>query len=70
MLLLSVLTEHLITEHALEKEVHFGLVFWLYIFEARFGCHDVLILDNGPLNWRQRPDMTKAVDWDVKHQFI
>ena len=21
------------------------------------------------MKWRQRPDMTLAVDWDVKHQF-
>ena len=33
------------------------------------GCYDILILDESPIKWRQRPDMTLAVDWDVKHQF-
>ena len=30
---------------------------------------DVFILGKSPIKWRQRPDMTLAVDWDVKHQF-
>ena len=33
------------------------------------GCHDTVILRKSPIEWRQRPDMTTAVDWDVKHQF-
>ena len=40
-----------------------------YIYEAHFECHDTLILGKSPIKWRQRPDMTFAVDWDVKHQF-
>ena len=28
-----------------------------------------LMLDKSPKRWRQCPDMTIAVDWDVKHQF-
>ena len=39
-----------------------------YIYEAHFDCHDILILGKSPIKWRQRPDMTIAVDWDVKHQ--
>ena len=27
------------------------------------------MLGKSPIKWRQRPDMTFAVDWDVKHQF-
>ena len=42
---------------------------WVVIFEAIFGCYDVLILGISPIKWRQRPDMTIAVDWDAKHQF-
>ena len=42
---------------------------WMVIFQTRFGCHDVLILGRSPMNWRQRSDMTIAVDQDVKHQF-
>ena len=41
----------------------------MIIFEALFGCHDVLIFGTCPIKWWQRPDMTIAVDWDVKHQF-
>ena len=39
------------------------------VFETLSGCYDVLILGNSPIKWRQRPYMTIAVDWDVKHQF-
>ena len=39
-----------------------------YIYEAHFECHDTLMLGKSPIKWRQRPDMTFAVDWDVKHQ--
>ena len=42
---------------------------WMVIFKALVGCHDILILGKSPIKWRQRPDMTLAVDWDVKHQF-
>ena len=27
------------------------------------------MLAKSPIKWRQRPHMTIAVDWDVKHQF-
>ena len=40
-----------------------------YIYEAHFECHDILMLGKSPIKWRQHPDMTIAVDWDVKHQF-
>ena len=26
------------------------------------------MLGKSPIKWRQRPDMTLAVDWDFKHQ--
>ena len=40
---------------------------WLggYIYEAHFVCHDILMLGKSPIKWRQRSDMTIAVDWDV-----
>ena len=37
------------------------------ILDILFGCHGNLILGKSPIKWRQRPDMTIAVDWDVKH---
>ena len=40
-----------------------------YIYEAHFECHDILTLGKSPIKWRQRPNMTIAVDWDLKHQF-
>ena len=27
------------------------------------------MLGKSPIKWRQHPDITIAVDWDVKHQF-
>ena len=30
---------------------------------------DILMLSKSPIKSNQRPDMTFAVDWDVKHQF-
>ena len=39
------------------------------IFEALVGYHDILILGKSPIKWRQHPDMTLAVGWDVKHKF-
>ena len=41
----------------------------MVIFEALVDCHDILILGYNPIKWRQCPDMTIAVDWDVKNQF-
>ena len=38
---------------------------WVVIFEELAGCHNI----KSPIKCRQRPDMTIAVDWDVKHQF-
>ena len=40
-----------------------------YIYDAHFECHDILMLGKSPIKWRQCPDMTFAVDWDIKHQF-
>ena len=40
-----------------------------FIYEAHFECHDILMLGKSPIKWRQRPDMTVAVDRDEKHQF-
>ena len=72
------LTDHLITGYPLRSELAqekwfqvkpstpislFGLFVW--IFQALVGCHDILILGKSPIKWRQRPDMTLAVDWDV-----
>ena len=37
------------------------------VYEAHFECHDILMLGKSPIKWKQRPDMTIAVDWDVKH---
>ena len=28
----------------------------------------ILMLGKSPIKWRQHPDMTIDVDWDVKHQ--
>ena len=41
----------------------------MVIFQALVGCHDILILGKNPIKWRQCPDLTLAVDWDVMHQF-
>ena len=40
----------------------------MVIFDALFGCHDILILGKIPTKCRQCPDMTIAVDWEVRHQ--
>ena len=47
----------------------FGLVGWIFqaLVGCHVGCHDILILGKSPIKWRQRPDMTLAVHWDVKH---
>ena len=44
-----------------------GLLGWLYL--KYFGCHDLLFLGKSHIKCRQCPDMTIAVDWDVKYQF-
>ena len=74
------LTDHLITGYPLRSELALekwfqvkpsipislsGLVRW--IFQALVGCHDILSLGKSPIKWRKCPDMTLAVDWDVKH---
>ena len=47
----------------------FGLV-GFYVYEAHFECHDILMVNGkSPIKRMQLPDMTIAVDWDVKHQF-
>ena len=42
---------------------------WMVTFQELVGCHDIHILGKSPFNWRQRPGMTLAIYWDVKHQF-
>ena len=32
-------------------------------------CHGIVMLGKSPINWRQHPDMTTPVDWEIKHQF-
>ena len=51
--------------------IHISLLWlcWMVIIQALVGSHDILILGKSPIEWRQGPDMTLAVDWDVKHQF-
>ena len=50
------------------KKPYWLTVGWFYL-KALFGCHDILLLGTSPIKWRQRPDMTIGVDWEVKHQF-
>ena len=45
-----------------------GLVWWLYLKHFLYVMTS-LISGTNPIKWRQRPDMTIAVDWDIKHQF-
>ena len=40
-----------------------------HIYDAHFACHYILMLGKRPIKRRQSPDITFAVDWDVKHQF-
>ena len=42
---------------------------WMVILKTLVGCNDILILGKSHIKWGQRPDMTFAVDWEVKHQF-
>ena len=75
----NLLTDHLITDKPLKSEpaqekpsIHINRIGFQggYIYEAHFECHDILMLPGkSPIKWRQRPDMTLAVDWDVKYQF-
>ena len=73
----TLLTDHLITGLSLARKsgssqtLH-TLSLWLslvVIFEALFGCHDILISGKRPMKWGQRPDMTIIVDWGVTYQF-
>ena len=41
---------------------------WMVIYQTLVGCNAILT-ENKSQKWRQRPNMTLAVDWDVKHQF-
>ena len=43
-------------------------VSWMVIFMKRI-LSVMTSLGKRPIKWTQRPDMTIAVDWDVKHQF-
>ena len=47
--------------------IFIGLV-EVVIFEALSGCHVIQILGKNVIKCRQRPAMTLAVNWDVKHQ--
>ena len=38
------------------------------MFQAHFGCNDILKFGRSPLKWKQRPDITIAVDWDANSQ--
>ena len=40
------------------------LLRWLFL-KHFLDCHGILILGKGPINWRQRPYITMAADWDV-----
>ena len=49
------------------QTIHTYKPYWLsrvVIFEF----HGILMLGKSPIKWRQCPNMTIAVDWDVKHQ--
>ena len=46
-----------------------SLAGWLYLYEAHFECHDILMLGKSPMKLRYRPDMTISADWDVKCHF-
>ena len=79
----KLLTDHLITCKPLKSEpdqekrfslnIHTYKQCWFawclsgYIYDAHFECHDILMLRKSPIKWRQRPDMTIAVDLDLKH---
>ena len=60
--------KHQISGERYQEHWSSGWLSWADIFEALFGCHDMLILGTSPIKWRQRPDIAIAVDWDVKHQ--
>ena len=55
-----------------KPSIHISLcgVTWVVIFEALFGCHDVLILGKSPIKGRQCPDMTTAVGHKASIQTI
>ena len=40
---------------------------WVVIFMKHILSVMTSSLGKSPMKWRQRPDMTIAVDWDVKH---
>ena len=53
-----------------KSSIHISLIgFGGYIYEAHFECQDILMLGKSRIKWRQCPNMTIAVDWDIKHQF-
>ena len=55
-------------ENWFSQTIHTYKPYWLN-WVAHFECHDILILGKSPIKWRQRPDKTIAVDWDIKHLF-
>ena len=47
---------------------HLGVIMTHKCFKHNHPTHNILILDKSSIKWRQRPDITIAVDWDVNHQ--
>ena len=58
-------------EKWLSQTIHTYKPYWhsWVVYKAHFECYDILLLGKSPIKWRQRPDMTIAVYWDVKRQF-
>ena len=59
----TLLTKHLIT---VNRSIHINLidlVVWLFL------RYFLDVIPTSSMKWRQRPNMTIAVEWDVKHQF-
>ena len=46
----------------------FTWVFFFFLFKAHFGCHDIPYVGKKSQTWRRHPNLTIAVDWDVKQQ--
>ena len=48
--------------------IHISLIGLVECFYLKHFLDGIFILGKSPLKWRQRPDMTIAVDWDDKPQ--
>ena len=66
----TLLTDHLITGKPLWFEPAEEKCFKAYLdgYIALFGCLDLPIFCKSPIKWRQCPDMTIAVAWEM-HEF-